>query len=84
MKSIRKTQKKCQEELAVLLEKQGKNLTTIKGIKTILAAKIVAHSGGIERFANLDGFIQYSGIAPRRNPAAEQKDTPKAKQEAES
>jgi len=39
LKNIRKTQKKCQEQLAILLEKQGKNLTTIKGIKTILSAK---------------------------------------------
>jgi transposase len=29
--------------LNLLLEKQGKNLTTIKGIKTILSAEIVAH-----------------------------------------
>lgn len=79
LKSIRKTQKKCQEELVVLLEKQGKNLTTIKGIKTILAAKIVAHSGGIERFANLDGFIQYSGIAPREKSSGRTKRHTKSK-----
>lgn len=79
LESIRRTQKKCQEELNVLLEKQGKNLTTIKGIKTILAAKIVAHSGGIERFANLDGFIQYAGIAPREKSSGKTKRHVKSK-----
>lgn len=79
LRNIRKTQKKCQEQLTVLLEKQGKNLTTIKGIKTILASKIVAHSGGIERFANLDSFIQYAGIAPREKSSGKTKRHSKSK-----
>lgn len=61
---IKDAQKQAVKEMAKLLLKQGKNLTTIKGIKTVLAARIVAHGGGIERFANLDGFIRYAGIAP--------------------
>ncbi len=65
LKNIRQTQQTCQRQLAVLLKKQGQNLTTVKGIKTIIAAKIVAHCGGIERFRNLDSFVQYAGIAPR-------------------
>lgn len=64
LNKIKVTQKQAVKELAKLLLNQGKNLTTIKGIKTVLAAKIVAHGGGIERFANLDGFIRYAGIAP--------------------
>lgn len=79
LKQVRKTQKKCSEQLAVLLEKQGKNLTTIKGIKTILAAKLVAHSGGIERFANIDDFIQYAGIAPKETSSGKSKRHKKAK-----
>lgn len=79
LKNIRKTQKKCAKQLDVLLEKQGKNLTTIKGIKTILSAKIVAHSGGIERFANLDSFIQYAGIAPREKSSGKTKRHTKSK-----
>ena len=79
LKSIRKTQKKCQEQLDLLLEKQGKNLTTIKGIKTVLSAKIVAHSGGIERFANLNSFIQYAGIAPREKSSGKTKRHSKSK-----
>lgn len=79
LKHIRKTQQKCQEQLTGLLEKQGENLTTIKGIKTILASKIVAHSGGIERFANLDSFIQYAGIAPREKSSGKTKRHSKSK-----
>lgn len=79
LKSIRKTQQKCERQLTVLLEKQGENLTTIKGIKTILASKIVAHSGGIERFANLDSFIQYAGIAPREKSSGKTKRHSKSK-----
>lgn len=79
LKNVRKTQKKCQEHLDVLLENQGKNLTTIKGIKTVLSAKIVAHSGGIERFENLDSFIQYSGIAPREKSSGKTKRHSKSK-----
>jgi len=79
LKSVRKTQWKCQDQLATLLEKQGKNLTTIKGIKIIIASKIVAHSGGIERFANLDSFIQYAGIAPREKSSGKTKRHSKSK-----
>lgn len=79
LKNIRKTQKKCQEQLIVLLEKQGKNLMTIKGMKTILSAKIVGHSGGIERFVNLDSFIQYAGIAPREKSSGKIKRHSKSK-----
>lgn len=79
LKQVRKTQRKCKDQLTVLLEKQGKNLTTIKGIKTILASKIVAHSGGIERFANLDSFIQYAGIAPREKSSGKTKRHSKSK-----
>jgi len=79
LKSVRKIQRKCQDQLATLLEKQGKNLTTIKGIKIIIASKIVAHSGGIERFANLDSFIQYAGIAPREKSSGKTKRHSKSK-----
>jgi len=79
LKNVRKTQRKCEEQLTILLEKQGKNLTTIKGIKVILSAKIVAHSGGIERFANLDSFIQYAGIAPREKSSGKTKRHSKSK-----
>jgi transposase len=61
---ITKRQKLLVKELEVLLEENGKNLTTIKGVNTITAARILAHLNGIERFPNVDSFILYAGIAP--------------------
>lgn len=75
---IRKTQRKCRKQLNTLLEKQGKNLTTMKGVQTALAAKIVAHSGGIERFSNLNDFIEYAGIAPKEKSSGKTKRHKKA------
>lgn len=78
LREVRKTQKRCKRQLLLLLEKQGKNLTTVKGIKTILAAKLVAHSGGIERFSNIDDFIQYAGIAPKEKSSGKTRKHKKA------
>lgn len=61
---IKKVQKKVIAELSRLLPNEGKNLISMPGISTVLAAKIVAHTDGIERFRNLDKFIRYAGIAP--------------------
>lgn len=79
LKQIRKTQKKCEKQFVSLIEKQGKNLTTLKGVKTIFAAKIVAHSGGIERFANINDFIKYAGIAPKEQSSGKSKKHKKTK-----
>ncbi len=61
---IRKIQAKLTKELDKLLPDRGRNLTTMVGISTVSAAKLLAHMDGIERFKNLDKFIKYSGIAP--------------------
>jgi len=61
---VRTAQRKLTTQLNKLLENHGGNLTTIPGISTILAAKIIAHSSGTERFANRDKYIRYAGIAP--------------------
>ena len=73
LKNIRKTQKACKEQLDILLKNQGGNLTSMKGMSTVFAAKIVAHSGGIERFTSLDSFIQYAGIAPKEKSSGRTK-----------
>lgn len=73
LRNIRKTQNVSKEQMELLLENQGKNLTSMKGMSTVFAAKIVAHSGGIERFANLDSFIQYAGIAPKEKSSGRTK-----------
>ena len=64
LKRIRKSQKELRNILADLLPSSGKNLTTMPGISTVLAAKILAHTNGIDRFRNINKFIKYAGIAP--------------------
>lgn len=65
--------KNLEEKFKILLETQGKNLTTLKGISTVLAAKIVAHTRGVDRFSNIDKFIKYAGIAPLENSSGKLK-----------
>ena len=73
LKQVRKKQEKYRRQLTMLLQKQGLNLTTIPGISTVLAAKIIAHAGGIDRFQNLNKFIQYAGIAPKEKSSGKTK-----------
>jgi transposase len=53
-----------EKEFKALFPDHGVNLTSIRGIGTITAARIIAHSGGIERFPNRDAYVRYAGIAP--------------------
>jgi len=45
----------------------------MRGISTILSAKLVAHTNGIERFKNLDKFIRYAGISPLERSSGKSK-----------
>lgn len=60
---VRKTKREMEKKLKGLLP-YGNNLTSMPGIGVITAARIVAHTGGIERFSNRDAFVRYAGIAP--------------------
>lgn len=64
LKRIQKIQQNLEIKLKSFLKNQGDNLTSIKGVSVILAAKLVAHSRGISRFPRIDKFIKYAGIAP--------------------
>jgi transposase len=64
LKRIAKRQKEFVEQFEALLEENGKNLTTFRGVNTISAARIASHTNGIERFHSLDSFIRYAGIGP--------------------
>ncbi len=64
LRRIIKLETKVKQKLSLLLESQGNNLTTMKGIATVLAAKILAQTGDITKFANINKFIKYAGIAP--------------------
>ena len=64
LKRIKNHKNKLIKELDKLIIRSGRNLTTIPGISTVLAARIAAHTNGIERFQNVDKFIRYAGISP--------------------
>jgi transposase len=66
-------QKKLTQKLSSLIAVQGANLTTIKGVSTILAARIVAHANGIDRFPTVSKFIRYAGIAPVEKSSGKKK-----------
>ncbi len=42
----------------------GYQLTTIPGVNTVTAAKLISEIGNIDRFPNADKLARYSGIAP--------------------
>lgn len=73
LKRVRQKQRILAKKLTRLLAGHGANLTTIPGISTVLAAKIVAHTGGIERFTTIDKFLQYAGIAPLEKSSGKKK-----------
>lgn len=64
LKRIILTQTKLKTRLVSLLPTPSLNLLNMKGISTVLAAKLAAHTKDIERFRNINKFIQYAGIAP--------------------
>ncbi len=77
---IKKGQKELEKQLAVQLKGYGENLVSIPGISTILAAKLVSHSGDIKRFHSLNGYIRYAGIAPKERSSGKNKRFVKDKQ----
>jgi len=65
LKSVQRVQKKLVREMAIQLKGHGANLTTMPGISTIIATKLLARINGIERFGTVSQFLQYAGIAPK-------------------
>jgi transposase len=51
----------------------GTTLTEIVGISEVLAAKILAHTGDITRFANADHYASYTGTGPIEVSSGEQR-----------
>ncbi len=51
-------------ELATEVSNHGSTLTEIHGLGTVLAAKILAHSGNVTRFPSKHHFASYCGTAP--------------------
>jgi len=78
-RKIKKTQEELKVRLKGLLRYQGENLTSLKGISTVLAARIVAHTRGIERFSRINQFVKYAGIAPLERSSGKLKRHTKSK-----
>jgi len=62
---IQQTQARLKATLSgYLADSQARHLTSIKGISTILAVRLIAKIKDIHRFKNLNAFIKYAGVAP--------------------
>jgi transposase len=64
LKSVQRVQKKLVREMAIQLKGHGENLTTMPGISTIIATKLLARINGIERF----GTISQASIMASATP----------------
>lgn len=80
LKKIIKLEEKLKQKMVLLLEDQGANLTTLKGISIILAAKIMAQTKGIKRFSRVDKFVKYAGIPPQERSSGKTKRHRKSKE----
>ncbi len=66
VKDVKKTKRELTKIFKELLSDRGDNLTTIPGIGIVLAARLIVHTNGIERFSTKDKYIKYAGIAPKQ------------------
>lgn len=73
LQQIKKQQQKLTTELGKLLKGYGENLLSFPGIGIVSAAKIVAHTNGIERFETVDKYLSYTGIAPKERSSGRSK-----------
>lgn len=73
LQQIKKQQKNLTTELEKLLRGYGENLISFPGIGIVSAAKIVAHTNGIERFDTVAKFLSYAGIAPKERSSGKSK-----------
>ncbi|WP_432278663.1 IS110 family transposase [Nocardia carnea] len=52
------------ESLNAVVTESRIHLTTIHGVGTVVAAKILAHTSDIRRFLSAAAFVSYGGVAP--------------------
>ncbi len=74
LREIQKEQQGVKKLLAShILNSPAQHLLEIKGVSVILAARISAHLGDIQRFRNLNAFIKYAGLAPLNHSSGQTK-----------
>ena len=53
-----------EQQIEVALREHGSKLTAIPGIGVILAAKLIGHSGPVDRYPTSGHYASYAGVAP--------------------
>ena len=53
-----------EQQIEAALKEHGSRLTTIPGVGVILAAKLIGHTGPIERYPTPAHYASYAGVAP--------------------
>ena len=55
-----------EKELEPLVDETGMKLSTLTGVRTVTAAKLIAEIGDVNRFASSDKLAKCAGIAPQQ------------------
>ena len=61
------------EDIAAAVNAAGTSMTQIHGVGPVLAAKIIGHTGAVERFPSRHHYASYCGTAPIEASSGEQR-----------
>lgn len=70
--AVEKKIKTLTKDLHTILEASGSTLTTLPGIGSIVAARVLAEVGDVTRFADRNRFASWTGTAPLEASSGEQ------------
>jgi hypothetical protein len=70
MTTNRRSLPKSKNKFEQILPTFGYQLTTLPGVGTAIAAKLIAEIGDIRRFQNADKLANFAGIAPKNFSSA--------------
>lgn len=64
LRSLESRIKTLTDQIVGLVAQSGSTLTEVPGVGSIVAAKIIGHTGDVTRFPNNHHFASYNGTAP--------------------
>ena len=70
--AVEKKIKTLTKDLKTIVEASGSSLTTLPGVGTIVAARVLAEVGDVTRFADRNRFASWTGTAPLEASSGEQ------------
>ena len=70
--AVEKKIKALTKDLKTIVEASGSSLTTLPGVGTIVAARVLAEVGDVTRFADRNRFASWTGTAPLEASSGEQ------------